>query len=69
MAKITVLIVLIFSLTACNEPIPSWVGESAALHCGGKEKIHQIFYDDRTMIGSVTCKNGIYYEIQLQGDK
>ena len=69
MAKILILIFLILSLTACNDSPPQWVNESAAVNCGGANKIHQVFYDAEHQIGSVTCKNGIYYSISLQEDE
>jgi hypothetical protein len=54
-----------FVLFACNDPIPNWVLHSALSKCGGKEKVHQVFYDERLQEGSVTCKNGIFYSIRL----
>lgn len=69
MAKTTILIVLILSLAGCNDAVPQWVADSAAIHCGGADKIQQMFYDASTSSGSVNCKNGIFYSIQLQEDK
>lgn len=67
--KIKMVILCCVLLTACNDAIPEWVNQSAVVNCGGADNVHQVFYDEARLTGSVTCKNGIYYSITLQEDK